>query len=98
MGVNDAREGESAANRRINGDRRDTGDDVARAKIINYTHKHDKHMCQTVNHSTVEGDDSEISWRKPVFHVHIRHRITEEREREISAMITTQSHLLPTTH
>ena len=27
-----------AANRRINGDQRDTGDDVARAKIINYTH------------------------------------------------------------
>ena len=32
--------------RRINGDQSDTGDDVARAKIINYTHtdKHDEHM------------------------------------------------------
>ena len=38
--------GGRAANRRINGDQRDTGDDVARAKIINYTHtyKHDEHM------------------------------------------------------
>ena len=35
-----------AANRRINGDQRDTGENLARAKIINYTHtdKHDEHM------------------------------------------------------